>query len=356
MAGLQGQIHSPIEEGTPQKTVAPSPIESSDGSKSGPSGPAKQHRKAVTAGPAETPRPVSNKRTSSRASTRPPTPLAIQAPIPTFPSPSVVEIEGNIAQQDEIQEIFPGTSAIVPALDGARVPNPKGEELEGNINAGVARRAIIEMAKTTENIAKTKAFGLLNDSLRQATERGTLFDQEGTPTPTQQTFQHQTLPIPSVPPLDELQNESGTTGELLHNMAHAVNTLSQKLDRSLMNEQFFTAQFLIQSNMLFMLRESFNQLEDKVDNEVHRTLLEVAACLLSQENMLKELGENMRKSFNGLAHTTREQFDDTKSKISQNQPANSPPDSQQQKKEKARPTRWRPRVSSSTRSSKSKPQ
>ena len=108
-------------------------------------------------------------------------------------------------------------------------------------------------------------------------------------------------------------------------MAQAVNTLSQKLDRALMNEQFFTAQFLIQLNMLFLLGENIDQLEAKVDNEVHRTLLEAAASLMSNETMLKELGDNMRKSFNGLAHTTREQFEDTKSRISQNPPTNSPP-------------------------------
>ena len=295
MAGLQGLLHSPIEEGTPELIVAPLPIESSSGSKSGPSGPAKQRRKAVTAGPAEIPRPASNKRTSSRASTRPPTPLAIQAPIPTFPIPNLEIADDTIvvSSWEPTQEPLPQSpvppTSVIDALG-------KGPEA---LNEEAVLKTLVEMSNGASNISKTRAFDHILDTLKEAKERGALYASNTTPT--SGSFKFQTPPIPHIPASEDLRVDDGSSEQLHHDISKAVNALSDKLDQTLMNQQYFLAQLIILTNTMFRMDNGIaaikqSQSEQHNREELHRKF---------DNEILDKLNIRTHQLMTGLAATAK---------------------------------------------------
>ena len=296
MAGLQGLLHSPIKEGTPEVIVAPSPIESATGSKFGTSGLAKQHRKAVNAGPAEIPRLSSHLRPSSKASTRPPTPLAIQSPTPKLPLPDLNALNNNaivISSREPSQELLHPDPPSPGSVDDAL-----GKE-GGALNEEAVLKTLIKMTMGTNNISKMEAFDHLLTALKEAKERGTLHELKETPTTKDFTFQ--TSPIPSIPSPSDLRIDDGSSEQLHHDITRAINTLSNKLDQSLINQQFFMAQVIILTNTMF-----------RIDSTVAAIATEQAKQSITDEtndaidrNILDKLDLRTHKALTGLANTAQ---------------------------------------------------
>ena len=176
-------------------------------------------------------------------------------------------------------------------------------------------KAARDMATISSNIAGTDAFKNLRNSLQTATENGYLVkDAEGTPTSS--TFPHQTIPIPNIPSVDDLITGEGTQESLFHSMATAINDISKRLDRSLMNEEFFITQFLHQSSALFLLMGKFEQFQHDLETDVIDQLEQNRKDILTIMEMITKSDNRSRSNFNGLSVTMREQFNETKNLVS----------------------------------------
>lgn len=155
------------------------------------------------------------------------------------------------------------------------------------------------MSNGASNISKMKAFDHILEALNEAKERGTLHTSQSTPTTS--SYKFQTLPIPHILTPEDLRVDDGSLEQLHHDIGKAINTLSDKVDQTLMNQQYFLTQLIILTNSMFRMDSTIaaikqSQSERNDREEVHRGI---------DNEILDKLNIRTHQLMTGLAATAK---------------------------------------------------